>query len=192
MLIWAINFIYSQFLQFQSTFAAMVRIGKIVATHGIHGTLILSHIVGNSKWLKKGDALMIEVQKGNYIPYFVEQLKANGDDEYNINIEEVTKVEVAKKLITKHVYVDGNILSLLPTDSPLLWIGFNLIDKKVGAVGLIEDVIHTGNQWLAKVMYQNKEALIPLIEQTIEQVSIKNKTVKVTIPDGLLDIYLEA
>jgi 16S rRNA processing protein RimM len=170
----------------------MVRIGKIVATHGIHGSLILSHIVGNSKWLKKGDALMIEVQKGNYIPYFVEQLKANGDDEYHINIEEVTKVEIAKKLITKHVYVDGNILSLLPTDSPLLWIGFNLIDKKVGTVGTIEDVIHTGNQWLAKVMYQDKEALVPLIEQTIEQVSIKNKTVKVTIPDGLLDIYLEA
>ena len=170
----------------------MVRVGKIVATHGINGSLILSHIVGNAKWLKKGDALMIEVQKGNFIPYFVAQLKANGNDEYLINVEEVEKVEVAKRLISKHVYVDGNILSLLPTDSPLLWIGFNLIDKKVGTVGLIEDVIHTGNQWLAKVMYQNKEALIPLIEQTIEQVNIKAKTVKVTIPDGLLDIYLEA
>jgi 16S rRNA processing protein RimM len=168
----------------------MIRIGKIVATHGLTGSVILSHIVGNSKWLKKEHVLHVEMQKGSYIPYFVSQFKASNDKEYIINVEDVDKVESAKKLVAKHVYIDENILSAYATDSPLLWIGFTLIDKAQGEIGIIEDVMQTSNQWLAKVMYKDAEVLIPLIEQTIEQVDIKKRTIKVILPEGLLEIYL--
>ena len=170
----------------------MIRIGKIVATHGIGGSLILTHIVGNSKWLKKGNAIHVEMQKGSYIPYFISNIKANNNEEFIVGVEDIDKVEAAKKLVTKHVYVDESLLSEFARQSPLLWIGFNLIDKKEGALGKIEDVMQTGNQWLAKLTYQNTEVLVPLIEQTIESLDIKTKTINMTLPDGLLDVYLDA
>jgi len=168
----------------------MIRIGKIVATHGINGSVILSHILENSKWLKKDSVLQIEMQKGSFIPYFISKFKENNNKEYIIDIEDINKVESAKKLVTKHVYVDEKNLIGFEKQSPLLWIGFKLIDSKMGEIGKIEDVMQTGSQWLAKTTYQNTEVLIPLIDQTINQLDLKNKTLKMTLPDGLLEVYL--
>lgn len=162
-----------------------------MATHGLNGSLILTHIVGNSKWLKKEQVLMLEMQKGSFIPYFVAQCKAANDEEYIINIEEIDKVDSAKKLVTKHVYVDESVLSGYEKQSPLLWIGFNLIDKKEGEIGVLEDVFQTGSQWLAKLTYKQKEILVPLIEQTIDKLDIKSKTIHMTLPEGLLEVYLD-
>lgn len=168
----------------------MIRIGKIVATHGLKGGLILTHIVGDSKWLKKGTALFVEMNKGSHIPYFVADFKATGNDEYIITLEDIDKIESAKRLVGKHAYANEDILKGYTNESPLLWIGFELIDKKAGSLGPIEDVLQTGSQWLAKLTIQKKEVLIPLIEQTIEAIDIKKKTLKVNLPEGLLEIYL--
>jgi len=170
----------------------MIRIGKIVATHGINGDLILTHVLGNSKWLKKEHILQVEMQKGSYIPYFISQCKENNNKEYIIHIEDIDKIELAKKLVTKHVYVDENILTAFARQSPLLWIGFTVIDSKNGKLGAIEDVMQTGNQWLAKITYKNTEVLIPLIDQTIDSLDIKTKIINMTLPDGLLEVYLDA
>jgi len=90
------------------------------------------------------------------------------------------------------VYVDESILSGFARQSPLLWIGFRVIDGKNGDLGTIEDVMQTGSQWLAKVIYQNTEVLIPLIDQTIESLDIKTKTINMNLPDGLLEVYVGA
>jgi len=168
----------------------MIRIGKIVATHGIGGSLVLTHIVGSSEWLKKGSALFVEVTKGSFIPHFTSYVKAVNNEEIVINVEDIEKVEAAKKLISKNVYVDEAVLKGFERQSPLLWIGFNVIDKKEGAIGKIEDIMQTGNQWIAKITYKDTEVLIPLIEQTINNLNIKTKTMQMTLPDGLLDVYL--
>lgn len=168
----------------------MIRIGKIVATHGINGGLILSHVLDNSKWLKKDHILQIEMQKGSYIPYFISKFKENNNKEYLINIEEIDKVEAAKKLVTKYVYVDESILSGFARQSPLLWIGCKVIDAQNGEIGNIEDVMQTGSQWLAKLTYKNTEILIPLIDQTIDGLDIKKRILNMRLPDGLLEVYL--
>jgi len=174
------------------TFAKMIRIGKIVATHGLGGSLILTHVVGNSQWLKKDHVLHVEMQKGSYIPFFVAQTKANSVKEYIINIENIGTLEGAKKLVTKHVYVDEAILADYAKQSPLLWIGFNVTDKANGDLGAIEDVMQAGSQWLARLTYKGKETLIPLIDQIIEQLDLKTKTLHVALPEGLLDVYQNA
>ena len=169
----------------------MIRIGKIVATHGLTGSLILTHVLDNSTWLKKGHVLHVEMQKGSFIPHFISQCKAGNKGEYIVNIEDLDKVESAKKLVTKHVYADESLLTGFAKTSPLLWIGFTLTDKHKGKIGQIEDVVQTGSQWLATLTYENTEILIPLVDQTIEDVNIKTKTIKVDLPDGLIEVYLD-
>ena len=166
----------------------MIRIGKIVATHGLQGSLVLTHVVGSSDWLKKDDVLFLELNTGSYIPFFVATVKAANDEEYILTVEDVTVVEAAKKLIGKQVYVKEDILSATAAETPLLWMGFKLIDKDKGALGQIEDVMQAGPQWLAKLTYEGKEVLIPLIEQMILDVNIRSKYIRMDLPDGLLDL----
>jgi 16S rRNA processing protein RimM len=169
----------------------MVRIGKIVATHGLQGAAILKHIAGQGDWLKKDDVLFIELRKESYIPFFVTQAKPANTEEYIINLEDVATVEEAKKLIGRQVYVKEDILGNVQADSPLLWIGFNLVDKEKGGLGAIEDVLQAGPQWLAKLTIEGKEVLIPLVKEMILQVNMRNKFIRMDLPEGLVDMYLE-
>lgn len=166
----------------------MLRVGKIVATHGLQGSVILKHILGKSDWLKKEDVLFLEINKGSFIPFFIQQVKASNDDEFIINFEETTNVESSKKLIGKKVYAKEENLVAHTNDSPLLWIGFKIIDKEKGAIGVIDDVLQTGHQWLAKIMYNGKEVLLPLIEPMIIDINIRNKFIRMDLPEGLLEL----
>jgi 16S rRNA processing protein RimM len=166
----------------------MIRIGKIVATHGLKGSVILSHIVGESDWLKQDDVLFLELNKGSYIPFFVTEAKPSNAEEYIVNLEDVVRVEDGKRLVGKQAYVKEDILAKHVTDSPLLWIGFNLVDKEKGGIGAIEDVLQTGHQWLAKITYEGREVLVPLIEQMIVDVNVRNKFIRMDLPEGLLEL----
>lgn len=171
--------------------ACMVRIGKIAATHGLQGSVILSHIADASDWLKKDDVLFIELRKESYIPFFVMQAKAAGNDEYIVQLEDVPTVEEARKIVGRPVYVKEDILKESKTESPLLWIGFSLVDKEKGALGTIEDVMQAGAQWLGKITIEGKEVLIPLVKEMILQVNMRNKFIRMDLPEGLIDVYLD-
>ena len=167
----------------------MIRIGKLVATHGVTGSLIMAHIAGTSNWLKKGDALMVEMQKGSLIPYFVAQCKATDKDEYIVTFEDMTTPQQAKKLVTKHVYADEKLLAATANESPLMWIGFNVSDEHYGNIGILQDVMQTGAQWIGKLTYKENEVLIPLVNETLEAIDLKRKILKTKIPEGLLEVY---
>ncbi len=166
----------------------MVRIGKIVATHGLQGTLVLTHIVGNSNWLSKGAALFIELSKDSRIPYFVAEAKKKNDEEYHVILEDVGEVATAKKLVGKHVYAEEHLLGKATAETPLLWIGFNIVDAELGSIGPLKDVTQAGPQWIGTVEYQGREVLIPLVSQMISDINARNRYIRMQLPQGLLDI----
>ena len=51
--------------------------------------------------------------------------------------------------------------------------------------------METGHQWLAKVTIEEKEVLVPLIEQMLIEVNLRNKFIRVDLPEGLIDVYLQ-
>lgn len=168
----------------------MLRVGKIAGAHGLQGAVVLRQIIDDTGWLKKGDVLFIELKRESFIPYFVETAKAANDTEYIITLDEVQDTEEAKKLVGKTVYVKEELLETAKVDSPLMYIGFNLVDKTRGGVGTIEDVLLMGKQWIARLTVDGKEVLIPLVEEMILDVNYKNKFLRMDLPEGLLDVYL--
>ena len=166
----------------------MIRVGKIVASHGLKGSVIFTHIVGKSDWLKINDVIFLEINKESFIPFFISSVKVANDEEYIVTLEDVEDAVDAKRLVGKKVYVEEGVLSNHVDDSPLLWIGFNIVDKQKGSIGLIEDVLETGHQWLAKLTIDKKEVLIPLIDPMILDINVKNKFIRMDLPDGLLEL----
>ncbi|MEY4281427.1 MAG: rRNA processing protein RimM [Bacteroidota bacterium] len=94
-------------------------------------------------------------------------------------------------MVGKAVYVEDNVIQKEASDSPLAWIGFSIVDTNKGGIGTIEDVIKMGPQWLAKLTINEQEVLIPLVDDWIKDLNIKNKFIRMALPEGLIEIYTQ-
>ena len=58
-----------------------IKIGKIVATFGVTGQLILVHNLGKKSTFKNVEALFVEEVKNSFLPYFIKEIKAKNEEE---------------------------------------------------------------------------------------------------------------
>ena len=166
-----------------------IHIGKIVASFGLKGEVILKHALGKKTMLKGIDAIFIEQNKGSYLPYFVESSKAKDHEETYVKFETVDTKESANRLTKKNVWLpEGDFRKLAGKSAPISMLGYVLIAEEEN-LGPIEEVIEQPHQVLLRISLDGKEALIPLHAETLDKVDHKKKAVYVTLPDGLLDIY---
>lgn len=167
-----------------------IHIGRIVASFGLKGELILKHALGKKTMLKGIEAIFIEVNKGSYLPYFVESSKARDHEETYVKLEGIDTRESANRLTTKNAWLlEEDFRKLADKTSPISLLGYQLISDEDGMLGPIEEVIEQPHQVLLRISLDGKEALIPLHEETLDGIDHKKKEVHVTLPDGLLDIY---
>lgn len=166
-----------------------INIGKIVAGFGLKGEVILKHALGRKTILKDIEAIFVEVNKGSYLPYFVESSKARDHEETYVKLEGIDTRESAGRLITKNVWLlDEDFRKLAGKSAPISLLGYQLLSNE-GDLGPIEEVIEQPHQVLLRISLDGKEALIPLHAETLDKIDHKKKEVHVTLPDGLLDIY---
>jgi len=164
-------------------------IGKLVATFGVLGELILKHNLGNKTALKGLEAIFIEVKKDELLPYFIIKATAKSDTEITILLDGVTTKEDAKKLTPKNVWLpEADFKKFAGASSPIAMLGYNMICEDED-LGEILEVIEQPHQILCRIELNGNEALIPIHAETLDKVDKKNRKVFVTLPDGLLDIY---
>lgn len=167
-----------------------IHIGKIVATHGVGGDVIVEHVLNKKTDLKKTEAVFIEEAKGSYIPYFVEKSKARTEEELICKFENINSKEAAHRFIRKNVWLaQKDFAALAGAQSPVALLGYMVFDDKQ-PLSVVEEVIEQPHQILLKITMENKEILIPLHEDTLDKIDRKKQEIHVTLPDGLLDIYL--
>jgi len=166
-------------------------IGKLVATFGLQGELILRHSLGKRSALKGVEALFLEERKNSFIPYFLQKASAKDHEHSYVKLEGIDSKEAAQKLAQLPVYLDeADFKQQTASSAPLSLLGFTVQDEQHGDLGVIEEVIEMPLQVLAKVTIRGKEALLPLNEQSLVKVDKKKQTVYLQLPEGLLDIYL--
>jgi 16S rRNA processing protein RimM len=166
-----------------------INIGKIVATFGLKGELILQHSLAKKLVLKGVEAIFIEQVKGSYLPYFIQLSKAKNHEETYLQLEGIATKEQANRLVSKQVWLlDSDFRRLAGTSSPISLLGYKLFND-LELIGYIEEVIQQPHQVLLKITYQGNEALIPLHNETLQKIDRKKGEVYVILPDGLLEIY---
>lgn len=167
-----------------------VSIGKLVATFGLKGELILLHQLGGKTQLKDVKALFLEMQRGNPIPYYLENAKPKSTREICIKLEGVDSKEEASKLLQKQVWLlESDFSRLVQPNAVIALLGYVVVEHgKV--IGTVAEIIEQPHQVLCSVMIGGKEALIPLNEQSLLSIDRKKKEINVNLPEGLLDIYL--
>ncbi len=165
-------------------------IGKLVATFGVKGELLLQHHLGKTTSLKGLDALFIEVRKDEMLPYFIQSAKSKSPSEIYLKLEGVDAKETAQKLLQKEVWLtEEHFQKFAAKSAPATLLGFHLINEGED-IGEVLEVIEHPHQMLFRIDYQSKEALIPIHEETLQRIDKKKKQVHVILPEGLLDIYI--
>lgn len=164
-------------------------IGKIVASFGVSGELVLLHHLGKKTSLKGLEAIFIEMVKGEMLPYFIQSAKIKSEEEIYLKLEGVGTKEAAAKLRQKEVWLTEADFQQYSAKSAIIsLLGFHLIDEGTDR-GAILEIIEQPHQMLARIDLNGKEALIPLHDQSLQKIDKKKKQVHVVLPEGLLDVY---
>jgi 16S rRNA processing protein RimM len=166
------------------------KIGKIVAAFGVNGQMILQHELGKKTSLKDLQAIFIEDKKSSFLPWFIQATKIKSDNEIYLSLEGITTREAALKLSQKQVWLtETDFKKFAAKSAPASLLGYTIIDNEK-TLGAILEVIEQPHQLLCRLEIESKEVLIPLNGAFLQKIDHRKKQVIVTLPEGLLDIYL--
>ena len=166
------------------------KIGKLVAAFGVNGQLILQHELGKKTALKDLQAIFIEEKKKSFLPWFITGAKIKSENEIYLSLEGINTREAALKLVQKEVWLtDADFKKFAAKSAPASLLGYTIIDDG-NELGPILEVIEQPHQLICRIEMQSKEVLIPLNDAFLEKIDHRKKQVLVTLPEGLLDIYL--
>jgi 16S rRNA processing protein RimM len=164
-------------------------IGKIVGSHGLAGEVVLEHALGKKTDLKGLQTLFVEDRKDSLLPYFVESGKVKNDTETYLKLEGVNTKETARRLNQKNVWLlKADFEKFAAKASAISMLGYQIINDGE-PIGDVIEVIEQPMQVLCKIMYRNKEALIPIHQDTLKKIDQRKKEVHVSLPEGLLELY---
>lgn len=168
-----------------------IKVGKLVAAHGLRGEIVLQHEFGKKTDLKKLPALFVEIKKDSFVPYFIQKAKGTTEKESLLFLEEIDTREKAQRLVGKPCWLPKEqFQQYAHRQAPAGLLGYQIAEEGKEPLGLVEEVIEQPQQLLCRLQLQGKEVLIPLNEDTLIKIDHKNKVITVRLPEGLLAIYL--
>ena len=166
------------------------KIGKLVSTFGFKGELVLKHNLGKKTSLKGLTALFVEEHKGAFLPWFIEATRIKSEEEIYLKLQGIDVKEQAHKLLQKEVWMpEEDFKKFSAKSSPINLLGYQVVEKDQ-VLGKILEVIEQPHQILCRIAINDKDAFIPLHEETIRKIDKKKQQVIVELPEGLLEIYL--
>ncbi len=166
------------------------KIGKLVATHGFKGDLVLLHELGKKTSLKGLKTIFLENKTNSFLPWFIQSVKIRNEKEVLLKLEGIDSKETATALLQKQVWLpEEDFKKYAARTAPASMLGYEVIDQG-NSLGKILELIEQPHQLLCRLDIRGKEVLIPLHEDSLRKVDHKKKEIWVEIPDGLLDIYL--
>lgn len=138
------------------------------------------------------DSVLIEV-KGELVPYFIESIAIVKGSRAIVALEDIDTIEQAERLINAGLYLPLDNLEPIEDENRFYFheiVGYRVVDKEAGELGIVQGVYAMNAQDLIAMDYEGKEVLIPINSDIVHTVDRVNKHLNVTLPDGLLDVYM--
>jgi len=164
-------------------------LGYISKAQGFKGGLIAFFDVDDTKKYARLDHILVELN-GVLTPFFLETINLKDKNFAHLKIEGIDDQESANELTGKDMYLNLDKLPKLGDGDYYLHdlVGMTVIDATHGEVGVVEKVLDYNNNPLLLIMDNTNEILVPLIDNFVKQVDKKAKTIKIDVPEDLLNI----
>ena len=129
---------------------------------------------------------------GTLVPFFIERMRLHKQQYLRFKFEEVDDEATADTLMKRDIYLPLSILPDLEEDQFYYHeiIGFKVIDKNHGTLGILKEVNDAGMQPVFVITAGDKEVLIPLHDDFIERLDRDKNEIHLNAPEGLIDLYL--
>lgn len=165
-------------------------LGRITKPFGFKGEMVLFLDVDEQEDYAGLDSVFVEMKNG-LVPYFIKSLRFSGNKAI-ATFEDLTPEE-ASALAGRDMYLPLDLLPKLTGNQFYFHEvkGFRVIDDEHGDIGVIESVIEYPAQPLFQIFNGDKEILIPVIDEVIERVDREAKTIYISAPNGLIDLYMD-
>jgi 16S rRNA processing protein RimM len=167
-------------------------LGKITQPHGIKGEVKVWLDVDVPQEYEKLESVFLEM-KGQLIPHFIEEIQIRGKKSI-ARFEDMKTWEDTQKILGCEMYLPLSALPKLKSDQYYYHeiVGYEVVDAATKKVYSTVDAVYesTGQDLLAMTM-EEKEILIPINDDIVVGIDKENKQLFVSLPAGLLEVYLE-
>ena len=167
-------------------------IGSITKTKGLKGEVQVYFEYDEPADLPL-DSVFAEINN-KLVPFFISTYKLQNNQTGNFYFDDIDTIEKAQLLIRKKLFLPNNLKPVRDDDEFLITDlkGFIVHDETAGELGEIIEIHEYPQQFVAVVSYQFKEIMFPLNDDLIVEIDEENGILKVDLPEGLIDLYLES
>lgn len=177
----------------------LTKAGVFTKTHGVRGELNALLDI-DSDFFEENDCFIC-FDEGIPTPFFIESFRPKGSSASLIKPENVDSEEDAKLFVGKSIYInkrdyreylDENADCEGEYASDL--VGWIIVDSETDkTVGTISDVnLDTANPlFIVETDPESSIILIPIADEFITEVNESEKTLRMSLPDGLIDLNIK-
>ena len=166
-------------------------LGKILKTFGNKGQVLVHLDVDDPGSYRNLESVFIDVY-GERIPFSVMEIEMKERNNAVLSFSDVHTSEEAGEFTGKRMYLP--LASLPPLTGKKFYYhevtGFKVTDIKAGDIGVVEAILDVHQQALFQIRFRDKEILIPVTDNIIQEVDRENRIITIEAPEGLIDIYL--
>ena len=157
----------------------LVPLGKIIKPHGVKGELKVFLYNDRSSTLKEGLYIWFKLDE-KFVKYSVNNLRGITKKSQILKIKEVDTFDKAMIISKKEFFVSRNDFEELDENSFYLndLIGCDVFDEKNQSLGKILDVLNFPANDVLLISYEDKEIMVPFVEDFILLFDLDNRLVK--------------
>ena len=161
----------------------MQRIAQVLKSNGRDGELLVSFIGIDPEDINLEEPVFIEFD-GLPVPFYFESFTQRGSSRALVRLTGVRSLRDAEELTGAAVYAEDDLYEDEEEDLTG-WTVLQADGSPAGTVTAHEDI--PGNPCIV-LRTERGEALIPLHEELVLEIDEENETLRMVIPEGLLDL----
>jgi 16S rRNA processing protein RimM len=169
-------------------------LGYVVKTHGLRGQMVAELDVDDAAEYLDMQEVFVErpVGSGKLHRFEVERVTIQAGTRVLLKLQKVDRIEDAELFRGLKLYRPLAELPALDDDQFYFHdvIGYDVVDTNLGKLGTVEAFYELPEQDLLAMRYQGQEVLIPVVDELVQHADEDSRELYVTLPEGLLDIYL--
>jgi len=161
------------------------KIGQIGRTHGVKGEVTFNFT--DDVWDRAESEYLFLRVDGLLVPFFLEEYRFRSDTTALVKFLDYDSADDVQFLVGCEVFFPYSLTPEADEEAEYSWrhfTGFTLFDDKAGLIGTI-DYVDDSTQ---NVLFQVGKRLIPAAEDWIKDINHKERTISMSLPEGLLEI----
>ena len=167
----------------------LFKLGHFAKPHGIKGEIAL--ITQCDVFEESEEPYIVCEMDGILVPFFIESYRYKGSSTILLKLEGIDFEEDARPFMGKDVFYALDEVDEEALLGEMSWdnfISYQVIDEHYGDLGQITGVDESTANVLFQIVHDGKEILLPAVEAFIKQVNHEDRVLRVSLPEGLLDL----